>query len=57
MPRSPASNRLGRFVREHERSLVAVSLVSLLLLGAMAAIGVIVRQASACACSTVWSES
>ena len=43
MPRSPASHRFGRFFREHERSLVAVSIVSLLLLGAMAAIGVKMR--------------
>jgi tetratricopeptide (TPR) repeat protein len=40
MPRSPASDRLGRFLRERERSLVAVSIVSLLLLGTIAAIGV-----------------
>lgn len=44
MPRTPASNRLGRFLRERERSLVAVSLVSLLLLGTMAAIGLKTRS-------------
>jgi tetratricopeptide (TPR) repeat protein len=44
MPRTPDSNRLVRFFRERERSLVAVSLVSLLLLGGVAAISVKVRS-------------
>ena len=43
MSSSPVSNRLGRFFRERERSLVAVSLVSMLLLGGVAAITVKMR--------------
>jgi tetratricopeptide (TPR) repeat protein len=43
MPRSPVSNRLGRFVREHERALVAASIVGLLLLGVVAGVGVMVH--------------
>ena len=42
--KSPASNHFARFVREHERSLVAICLVSLLLLGALAAAGVILDR-------------
>lgn len=42
--RSPASNHFARFFREHERSLVAISLVSLSLLGALAATGVMLDR-------------
>ena len=42
--RSPASSHFARFVREHERSLVAICLVSLLLFGALGAAGVILDR-------------